>query len=516
MRVKKDSIGILGLSKSGLGSAKLYHQLGFKVKGFDDNYNLYIPEEYRPYFNEIFLGKQPQYVINEIKNYRFLIVSPGVPFDHPIIEFAKSVNVPVISEIEAAYKTLSKNKTIIGITGTNGKSTVTTLIYKFIDSHLNKNVFIGGNIGYPFSEICYECSNVSNPTIVLEISSFQLKMTNNIRPHISVITNIKPDHLDRHQNMQDYIQSKLKLLYFQLKKDFCIINANDYNTIKSLDKNRLKSTINYFFNGPFDEESIKQLKNNSEIGYVASIDANQINIKNYKKSNVVFSLPLNKISNEIFRYDGIYLENLVPSLLAFFIYSRVIKKIEIDMRKVIEVIDNFVPLDYRLRLVGKLGKIQFYNDSKATNLAATRSSVFTVKRLFNVNKVNRYGIILLVGGVPKYTNREEFWKELDELGVDIYKDLVGLISFGKYSDLFINPFAKLGLKYMYAFDDLEKAFGKAVDLAFQEQDYYDAIAILLAPGGASFDQFQSAEERGKLFEKLTESLILQKDVINIR
>lgn len=119
-----------------------------------------------------------------------------------------------------------------------------------------KNVFLGGNIGYPFSEICYQCRNIEDPIIVLELSSFQLKMTNNFRSQISVITNITSDHLDRHESIDDYILSKLKLLYFQFKKDYSIINFLDLNTNKYIDFSKLKSKINYFSNQNTDIEKI--------------------------------------------------------------------------------------------------------------------------------------------------------------------------------------------------------------------------------------------------------------------
>lgn len=506
VRVRKDTVGILGLSKSGLGCAKLYQNLGFKVKGFDDNYNLTIPSDYHSYFNEIFLGKQPQYVINEIRNYRFLIVSPGVPFNHPIIQFAGFYKIPIISEIEASYKTLGKNKIIIGITGTNGKSTVSTLVYQLIKSCCEKNVFLGGNIGYPFSEICYQCRNIEDPIIVLELSSFQLKMTNNFRSQISVITNITSDHLDRHESIDDYILSKLKLLYFQFKKDYSIINFLDLNTNKYIDFSKLKSKINYFSNQNTDIE-----KNNYV--YHCFIDKNSIFITNSRKRNILFSLDLDKLNNQIFKNRGIYLDNLIPSLLTFYTFCRNIKRVDFDESKIVDVIDNFVPLEYRLKLVGSFDKIDFYSDSKATNLSATKSSLETVKMQFKKTGINKFGLILLVGGIPKYLNREEFWKELEHIASEFKDDLVGVISFGKYSDMFINPFIKFSLKYMYAFSDLKSSFCKAVDLALIERNNFEKIGILLAPGGASFDEFSCAEERGKFYEKLIEDFVLQNSKI---
>ncbi|MCS7164893.1 MAG: UDP-N-acetylmuramoyl-L-alanine--D-glutamate ligase [Candidatus Calescibacterium sp.] len=503
VRVRKDSVGILGLSRSGLGCAKLYSHLGFKVRGFDDNYNLTIPQEYSQYFYEVYLGKQPQYVINEIKNYKFLVVSPGVPFDHHIIQFAKSVKVPVISEVEAAYKAIPQKKMLIGITGTNGKSTVSALTYQLIKAHDDNNIYLGGNIGYPFSEIAYQCIGIDDPTIILELSSFQLKMTNYLRTQIALITNITSDHLDRHITLQDYVSSKLKLFYFQLKKDYCIININDENTNKHIDRSVLKSAINYFSRNYIDLSTIRNGL------FKAFYRDGVIFIRNLKKQRDVFQLDLSEVNNPIFKQEGIYLDNLIPSLLASFIYLKVIKKSDMVDRKVVEVLDNFAPLEYRLKPVTSWANIEFFNDSKATNLAATKSSIETVKNYFIKNEVRRYGIILLIGGVPKYPSKEELWKEIEQLSYSIKDDIVGVISFGKYADIFISPFIKQSCKYMYAFNNLESAFYKAISLACLERENFDRIAILLAPGGASFDEFKSAEERGKWFEKLVESFLKQ-------
>lgn len=502
VRIKKDCVGIVGLSKSGLAAAKLYNSIGFKVKGFDDNYNLIVPSEYSGYFTEVYLGKQPQYVINEIKNYKFLIVSPGVPFDHPVIQYAQSVNVPVVSEIEAAYRILGKNRTIIAVTGTNGKSTVTTLIYRFL-KRTEDNVYIGGNIGYPFSEVVYDCQRVENPIIVLELSSFQLKMTNSFRTHIAVITNISSDHLDRHITMQDYINSKLKLFYFQFKKDFAIFNPFDRNVVENLNYKDLKSSINIFYTNDVKKLDRRVLNYGSNI----FLKNGRIVIGSSKKKSSGIEIDLDLVENSVFKQKGIYLNNLLPSLLAVYLYYRSNKK-KMDIDKIVDVLNSFIPLDYRLNSCGKWGNIEFFNDSKATNLDATRWSVETVKN--SLSNFNNFAIILLIGGVPKYHSKEEFFQELEKLAHHIKDNLLGVITFGKYADAFVTPFMKFSLKYMYAFDSLENAFDKAVSLACIESPNYEKIAILLAPGGASFDLFKSAEERGKLFERLIENFLFSR------
>ncbi len=509
VRIRKDSVGILGLSKSGLAAAKLYKDIGFKVNGFDDNCNLVIDQDYKQYFKEIFLGRQPNYILNEMKNYKYLIVSPGVPFDHYIIQNCKSLGVPVISEIEAGYKVLTKNNSkffIIAITGTNGKSTVTTLIYQFLKSHIDGDIFIGGNIGIPFCEVVYNSKFSENPIIVLELSSFQLKMTNNFRSQIAIITNITSDHLDRHPDLQDYIKSKLKLLYFQLKKDNCIINFEDHNTLSYLKSSKIKSSINSFSWNSTNSSIFNSLK----INYYALNKDNEIVIRNSKKSQDLLRFNVQNLSNSIFKRVGIYLENLMPALLAIFLYLRNYRKQEINLDKIIQVLDNFVPLDHRLIAIGNYRNIEFFNDSKATNIQATKASLETVRNYYVDSNIKNFGIILLMGGVPKYSSKEEMFKELEKMALEVKNNLLGIITFGKHSDLFINPFMKTSLKYMYAFSSLEQAFQKAIDLGLLEGNNFDKIGILLAPGGASFDQFKSAEERGKMFEKLVEDFLFQK------
>lgn len=262
-RVKKITVGILGLSKSGLAAAKLYKSKGFEIVGFDDNTNLQLNPEYNSIFKDLYLGKQPNYVFNEIKNYKLMIVSPGIPFEHEVINISKSFKIPVISEIEAAYKFLPEPKNIISITGTNGKSTITFLVQQILKKH-NVNSFLAGNIGIPFSQVVLDITtkNINNSVVVLEVSSFQLKFTENFRSRIAVITNINPDHLDRHPSFEDYANSKLKLFDFQAKKDFAFINL-DNNVIAS-NLNRVNSNVLLFLsNDELNEINLPNLPKKS-------------------------------------------------------------------------------------------------------------------------------------------------------------------------------------------------------------------------------------------------------------
>jgi len=524
VRIKKDTIGILGLSKSGLSCAKLYNHLGFKIKGFDDNYNLVIDPSYKDYFSEIFLGKQPNYVIGEVKNYKFLVVSPGVPFDHPLILFARDSNVPVISEISAAYKAINgKRKTIIAITGTNGKSTVSTLIYYFIKEYGIDNVYLAGNIGYPFSEAVYQSLDKDNLIFVLELSSFQLKMTSEFRANIAVLTNISSDHLDRHLTFQDYALSKFKLFEMQLKKDYSVFNLDDSNSVnllysfmeKSSSKGdvgsakavgsarAIRSAITGFSGSP-DVFHIST-KNSKMINFHSFYSDDKIIVSRYGKK--VYSLSLSDVSNLIFKQDGIYRDNLLSAFLPTFLYFRILRKEELDGSKIIAVLNNFVPLDFRLKSVAKFKNIEFFNDSKATNIASVKSSIDTVRGYFDKMNVKSYGIILLMGGILKYSSKEEAYKEIEELSLYVRDKVLGVIGFGRYADVFTSPFARFGTKYVYCSGSLDEAFGKAVNLASSEEGNFDKIAILLAPGGASFDEFKSAEERGKFFDKLVENFM---------
>jgi UDP-N-acetylmuramoylalanine--D-glutamate ligase len=514
-RVRKITVGILGLSKSGLAAAKLYKAKGFEVVGFDDNPDITLPKEYNHIFKDLYLGKQPNYVFNEIKNYKLLIVSPGIPFDHEVIKISESFKVPVISEIEAAYKFLPEPKNIISITGTNGKSTITYLTYQIVKKH-NVNSFLGGNIGIPFSEVVLNITNenIENPVIVLEVSSFQLKFTNNFRSKISVITNIKSDHLDRHPSFEDYVNSKLKLFKFQVKKDFTFINLNDKIISCNLDK--VNSNVLLYTNNELSE---LYLPNIPKKAYLLKLKNNIIQIY-FSSFNTQNSIKIDKFS-PYFEFDisnlkkyqtlltnGFYRENILISTLISYVWLENYEKIKLNKEILKEVLNNFEPLSYRLDKFVQIDRILFFNDSKATNLHALISSLKTAIEYMNKLKID-YKLILLSGGYLKYKKEEEAIQDLLNNINEIkeHKDkFIGVIGFGKGANCIISAFAKSNSEfgYLYSLSSVEYAFEKAINVAKDYLNYNpnSKVAILFIPGAASFDQFKSAEERGKFFDNL--------------
>jgi UDP-N-acetylmuramoylalanine--D-glutamate ligase len=516
-RVRKITVGILGLSKSGLAAAKLYKSKGFDIVGFDDNSNLTLSNEYSSIFKDLYLGKQPSYVFNEIKNYKLMIVSPGIPFDHEVIRVSNSFKIPVISEIEAAYKFLPEPKNIIAITGTNGKSTITFLIYQILKNH-KVNSFLGGNIGIPFSDVVLDIinnENTINPVVVLEVSSFQLKFTNNFRSKIAVITNIKSDHLDRHSSFEDYANSKLKLFNFQAKKDFAFVNLNDEVISSNLSK--LNSNILLFSNN--DEISsfnlpkackkvyiVKSKDDNIQIYFACFNGLNPIKID---KFSLIFEFNISKLDKyKTLLTNGFYRENILIATLVSYVWLQNYEKIKLDKDILKEVIDNFEPLSYRLDNFIEINNILFFNDSKATNFHALVSSLKTAFEYMNKLKID-YKVILLIGGYLKYLKEEEaiqdLLKNINEIK-DYHEKFIAVLGFGKGSNSIISAFAKSNTNfgYLYSFPSLEYAFDKAINLAqdyiFNNSKY--KVAILFIPGAASFDQFKSAEERGKFFDNL--------------
>ncbi len=513
-RVRKVTVGILGLSKSGLAAAKLYKSKGFEIVGFDDNPNIQLSPEYNSIFKDLYLGKQPSYVFNEIKNYKLIIVSPGIPFDHEVINISKSFKIPVISEIEAAYKFLPEPKNIISITGTNGKSTITFLVHQILKKH-NVNSFLAGNIGIPFSQVVFDINNknINNAVVVLEVSSFQLKFTESFRSKIAVITNINPDHLDRHPSFQDYAESKLKLFKFQAKKDFAFINLNDKTILSNL--NKVNSNVLLFSsNDSLDEINIPNLPKKI---YFIKLKDNIIQIY-FLSFNVSNSIKLDKLSlifefniKELKKYktlltNGFYRENILISTLVSYVWLQNYEKIKLDKDILKEVIDNFEPLSYRLDNFTSVENILFFNDSKATNFHALVSSLKTAFEYMDNLKIN-YKVILLSGGYLKYLKEEEAIQDLLNNINDIkeYKDkFIGVLGFGKGSNCIISAFAKSNTDFgcLYSFSSLEYAFEKAISLAKEHINNNFKVAILFIPGAASFDQFKSAEERGKFFDNL--------------
>ncbi|MFV0363847.1 MAG: UDP-N-acetylmuramoyl-L-alanine--D-glutamate ligase [Suipraeoptans sp.] len=383
MKIKDSKVLVYGLGKSGIGAAGLLLKHGADVYLFDANKDLNI-EKIKSETDEsvkVFVGELPIEIISQLD---FVVVSPGVPLDSPDILKIYEHDVNIYGEIELAYS-CSKGD-ILAITGTNGKTTTTTLLGEIIKEY-NENTFVVGNIGNPYTSVADETT--SNSSIVAEISSFQLETIKEFRPMVSAILNITPDHLDRHHTMEAYSKAKFKITENQIKDDFCILNYDD--EIIKLKAADVKAKIVYFssskelISGVFIKDSRIILKYAGEYTEVCNLDELQIlGLHNY--------------------------ENVMAAVAMAYVYG-------VPVELIAKVVKEFKGVEHRIEYVTEKDGVQYYNDSKGTNPDAAMKAVGAMKR----------PTVLIAGGYDKGSSYKEWIQGFS----DVVKTLV-LVGETKY------------------------------------------------------------------------------------
>ena len=428
---------IFGLGISGLGVLNFFKEKGISFVVCDENKEK-VPQDYFQDYNAI-----------DLKTIEQIIISPGISPFHPFIIKARGENVPVISDLELFKKYANPASKIIGITGSNGKSTTSSLVYHILQAS-GKKVFLGGNIGIsPLNKDALEAEYV-----VLEVSSFQLEYTDFIFD-ASVLLNIQADHLAYHGGMEGYKLAKAKILEnsnFSLKSFECVESKN------------LKATA---------EVSItKRLQN----GY--SLIQNNF----YKDGKQQFSLP------HFPMLKGAHnMQNIAFTIALCLDFAHLLPN------QIIDGIQSFKPLKHRIEFIKQIEGIDFINDSKATNAssAITALKCFTGKSIF-----------LIAGGRQKEEGIEALF------GDPAFKYVKEVLLIGEAAPVFAKKIIeynkqhpKAQVKYVIA-GSLERA----VTLSFISAKKNKNSVVLLSPLCASFDQFKSFEERGEMFRNLINKL----------
>ncbi|WP_341789437.1 UDP-N-acetylmuramoyl-L-alanine--D-glutamate ligase [Rickettsia endosymbiont of Polydrusus tereticollis] len=443
---QKQNIGIFGLGKTGLSVYEVLKEEA-QIIVYDDSKDN----------RDIFAGLYGEEYLTNLASSKWqscdkIILSPGIPLDHEIVRLASRYNIPIISDIDLLFEN-SKNSNFIAVTGTNGKSTSTALI-----SHiLNLNGFdypAVGNIGLPALK-----AGTARAGYVLELSSFQLDLIKIFKANIAILLNITPDHLDRHKNMDSYIAAKCKIFDRMAKGDYAIINIdNDYCREIFL--------------------SLKQEKNINVIAFSVSEILNKgisiVKDKIYDKffADVSFTLPFNKNLQGLHNY-----ENIAASYAAA-------RAMSLEPSQILASIKQFQGLPHRMQYIGSVGRVGFYNDSKATNAEAASKSI---KALDN--------IYWLAGGIAKEGGIEEIKPLFDK----IKKAYL----FGQAKEIFARTLK--GKVDFEICENLEQAFNNAYEDASKDKE--GVKNILLAPSCSSYDQFKDFEQRGELFIKLCQEKI---------
>lgn len=399
----------------------------------------------------IFSGEQITSILDE--GFDLLVISPGVPKKIPLVASAIEKKIPVISEIELAYNFL--NGTVIGITGTDGKSTTTCLTGHILEQ-IGFKSFIGGNIGIPLVSIAEKTTDDS--FTVIELSSYQLETVDKFRPDAALIMNVTPDHLDRYDSMKDYFEAKMRITMNQTENDFFIYNADDETVVSGLDM-------------------VKAQK----LGF--SLAKN--NLSAYFDSGFIF-LNINGSFKKILdasRLQIVGLHNVQNVMASILMIKSVLEKRNIvpDYEKIADACCSFKGLAHRMEVVGEFEGRLFINDSKATTVGAVQMAI---------KSLTRPGILIL-GGRTK-------GDDYSRLMAGFEGKIKGLVLVGESKDLFGEIFK--GFNTVKA-DSFDEAAIKAMSMS-KEGD-----AVLLSPACASFDMFTSYEERGDIFRKSFEKLV---------
>ena len=440
---RNSSIAILGLGVTGTSVAKYLKKNNQEFTVYDTRKNLLITDEIKKYVNQenIILGN---FEINIVKNHDVFIVSPGIKLDKIFLSEIKKNKKIIKTDIDLFDEQNKKN--IICITGSNGKTTV-TLLLEYILKKLGKKAKAGGNVGYPalaLLEKDYEYN-------ILELSSYQLEMTNKISCKAALVTNITPDHLDRHKTFDNYIKIKNKIFY---NSEYAILNYSDKNIIPQTNQKKI------FF------------------GNKSQIKDNNFSIVEFNKKNCIYYGNRKLICQDDIKLLGNHNLLNICSALA------IIHALNLDINQAANIAKSFPAVEHRIEKFYRKDNINWINDSKATNVDSTISAVLSIKP----------EIILLLGGRAKEQNYSELNKILSE-------KVKNLVIFGESKK---ELFEKLSsVKNVTITDSLEDAIKISKEIAenlVRESNTIE-LNIILSPACSSFDKFTSYEERGKYFKK---------------
>ena len=435
-------IFILGMARSGYEVAKVLakHNCDIVITDMKEQDEEKVKELKELGVNLIITDK-PVDLLDD--SFSFVVKNPGIKLDHPVCLKANDLNIPIINELEVAYHYLPKNVKIVGITGSNGKTTTTTLTYNIL-KEAGLPVHLGGNIGYPMCSLLESVKE--NDILVLEVSGHQMHDFKDFKIDIGVMTNLSPTHLDHFGTYENYIKNKVRIFKYHNNNDIAILNGNNQDVINNTKD--IKSTKIYF---SAYKDCDACIKNNAIYYKEEIIKLDEIKLKgNHNYENIMCAIIVAKqfnVSNEI------------------------IKKVLI----------TFGGVEHRLEYVRTLNTREFYNDSKATNVVSTNIA------LDSFNKPT----YLLLGGLDRGHSFDELLPHM--------KNVKAVVCYGETKDRILDFCNKNNIE-CYKKDNLEESIKKAYELSI------DNSVILLSPACASWDQYAKFEDRGDEFKKVVNSL----------
>jgi UDP-N-acetylmuramoylalanine--D-glutamate ligase len=452
MQLKGKRVLVFGAGKSGISSTRLLQRQEAYVILYDSNTML----TNKDFTNKFDTEHNFHLVTGELKDeiidgLDLLVISPGVAIDLPEVVRIHEKNIPVWGEIELAYR-ISKGK-IVGITGTNGKTTTTTLVGEIMNTYYEE-VYVVGNIGNPYTDVAMETTDQS--VAVIELSSFQLETIHEFKPDVSAILNITPDHLNRHHTMENYITMKENIAKNQTEAEVCVLNYED--PILREMSNRLNTKIIFY-------SSARELKDG------LFLEGEDIYYNTGGKREFVVNI------NELKVLGKHSYENIMAA-------TGIAVAMGIPMEFIHTALVNFRAVEHRIEYVETINEVSYYNDSKGTNPDASIKAV----------QAMRTPTIVIGGGYDKNSSFDEW--------IEAFEDKVKyLILLGQTREQIAETARRHGFHNIIMVNDLKEA----VRISAEKAEKGDSV--LLSPACASWGMFENYEQRGTLFKEYVRELL---------
>ena len=442
---------VVGLGISGIGAVEALCHVGASPVLFDANDKL-DPEEIKAKFvqgtdAEVVLGELPAEIAESIS---LVVLSPGVPTDTEFVNGFRERGIAIWGEIELAYR-LGKGR-VIGITGTNGKTTTTTLVGEIMAAHCG-DVDVVGNIGNPYTQTALDATE--DTVTVAEISSFQLETVERFRPEVSAILNVTPDHLNRHHTMENYAAAKEAIARNQTKEQTCVLN--------------------------YENEYTRHFGERCPAGVVWFSSARKLTDGFYQDGEEICQAR----AGEVTRLMNIHDMNLVGTCNVENVMAAIAitQAMGVPMDTILSVVRQFKAVEHRIEFVANKRGVDYYNDSKGTNPDAAIQGIKAMNR----------PTVLIGGGYDKQSEYDEWIEAFDD-------KVKCLVLIGQTRNKIAECAKKHGVKNIVLADSFEEAF----EVCVRQAESGDAV--LLSPACASWGMFPNYEVRGKLFKELVNQL----------
>lgn len=441
-------IFILGLARSGFAAAKYLIKQNNEVilnDGKDEEkLDKKQIEELKELGVKLVFGSHPDDILDE--SFDYLIKNPGVPIDHKYVLKARELGVEVINEAEMAFRLLPEGVKLISITGTNGKTTTTTLTYEIMKAYYKERVFLTGNIGFPMTDLLGKVKD--GDIIVMEVSCQQLENMSKFRPDVALLTNFSPAHIDFLKSYENYKRVKAKLFQNQTSDDIAILNNENEDVLN--ETKDIKSTKKYFSS-----------KNKVEGTYLVGDEI-------YYNDEFVMN------RNDI-KIAGMHnVENVMAA-------TTIVKEFNVPSEVIREVVSNFKGVEHRLEFSGEINTRRFYNDTEATNIKCTQIALSSFEN----------DTFIILGGLER-------GQDFNEL-TPFMGNVKGILAIGTCRDRVKEFGDKLNIKTI-VHEHLKDGFNELFEMST------DNSVILLSPASASWDQYKECEVRGAEFKDLVKNL----------